>query len=261
MSGILENKRALVTGAASGIGASIASALARAGASVAAHARTDARVAPVINAIRAAGGRAIGVSADLEDPAAIAVMCDETVAGLGGIDIIINNAGFAEKAPLTETSDELWQRTLQINLTAPFLICRHLVPALRENEAGGRIIFNASVAAKLPDPYGSAYNASKAGILGLMRCMAAELGPEGITVNTICPGWVDTPMARALHEDMYDGDAAGFEAFYAQSTSANMLGQPIKPEDIADAAVFLASDQARRITAQAYNVCAGLCVG
>jgi ketoreductase len=134
------------------------------------------------------------------------------------------------------------------------------VPALRKNAGGGRIIFNASVAAKLPDPHGSAYNASKAGILGLMRCMAAELGPDGITVNTICPGWVDTPMARTLHEDMYDGDESGFADFYAESTSANMLGQQIKPEDIADAAVFLASDHARRITAQAYNVCAGLCV-
>ena len=260
MGTLLEGKRALVTGAATGIGQAIVMAYVREGAIVAAHARSEARIKPLIAAAGKEAQRIIPVAADLENDSEIRKLAEQTLAMLGGLDILVNNAGYSEKAPLAGTSDAMWDRTMQINLKAPFLLCRELVPAMKKNPGGGRIIFNSSIAAKLPDPGGSAYNSAKAGVLGLMRCLAAELGQFGITVNAICPGWVDTPMARTLHEDMFSGDAHKFDEFFQSSTSGNMLQQQIKPEDIADFAVFLASDQAKRITSQAINVCAGLCL-
>ena len=176
---------------------------------------------------------------------------------LGGVDIVVNNAGAINKAPLSGTSEEDWDRIMQVNLKAPFLISKYLVPEMKKIRKGGRLIFNSSVGAKLPDPMGSAYNASKAGLLGFVRCLAAELGADGITVNAICPGWVDTPMASRLHEEMYPVDSeSSFDEFFDDSMRANMLGARITPNNIAEFAVYLASDKGRFITAQAINVCA-----
>jgi len=201
------------------------------------------------------------VSGDLTDNSAIEGLCEKTIVDLGGIDVLVNNAGAVGKAPLSGTSEEDWDRIMQVNLKAPFLISKYLVPEMRKNPEGGRLIFNSSVAAKLPDPEGSAYNASKAGLLGFVRCLAAELGADGITVNAICPGWVDTPMAARLHEEMYTiGSENEFDDFFDNSMRANMLGARITPNDIAEFAVFLASNKGRFITAQAINVCAGLCL-
>ncbi len=256
----LENKRALVTGASSGMGRAIALAFAREGATVAVHARNLQSAKEQVTAIEQSGGRAVAVAADLTDTVAVKSLCEQTVASLGGIDIVVNNAGAAAKAALTDTTEEEWDRIMQVNLKTPFLICKYLVTEIRKNPAGGRLIFNSSVAARLPDPAGSAYNASKAGLLGLVRCLAAELGQDGITVNAICPGWVDTPMAVRLHEEMYSPDAgSGFEEFYDGSIRGNMLNARITPDNIAEFAVYLASEKGRFMTAQAFNVCAGIC--
>jgi 3-hydroxybutyrate dehydrogenase len=257
----LEGKRALVTGAASGMGRSIAMAFANEGATVAVHARTLDRANEVVDKIKQANGKAVAVVADLFDNTAIKQMCDDTISKLDGIDIVVNNAGAVSKAPLTETLEEEWDRIMQVNLKAPFLISQYLVPSMRLNANGGRLIFNSSVAAKLPDPIGSAYNASKAGVLGLVRSLAAELGNDGITVNAICPGWIDTPMAEKLHEEMYSAESGkSLEEFYDGSIRGNMLGARITPENIAEFALYLASDKGRFMTAQAFNVCAGICL-
>ena len=261
MNAELAGKRALVTGAASGIGRAIALAFAREGAVLAVHARGLESATALADEIRHSGASAIAVSGDLTDNSAIKGMCEKTLADLGGVDILVNNAGAACKAPLSGTSEEDWDRVMQVNLKAPFLISKHLVPEMRKNRDGGRLIFNSSVAAKLPDPEGSAYNASKAGLLGFVRCLAAELGADGITVNAICPGWVDTPMAARLHKEMYTiGSEDGFDEFFDGSMRANMLKARITPNDIAEFAVYLASDKGRFISAQAINVCAGLCL-
>lgn len=261
MNAELAGKRALVTGAASGIGRAIALAFAREGAVLAVHARSLESATAIADEILLSGASAVAVSGDLTDNSAIEDLCEKTIVDLGGIDVLVNNAGAVGKAPLSGTSEEDWDRIMQVNLKAPFLISKYLVPEMRKNPEGGRLIFNSSVAAKLPDPEGSAYNASKAGLLGFVRCLAAELGTDGITVNAICPGWVDTPMAARLHEEMYTiGSESGFDEFFDDSMRANMLGARITPDDIAEFAVFLASDKGRFITAQAINVCAGLCL-
>ena len=261
MNAELAGKRALVTGAASGIGRAIALAFAREGAVLAVHARSLESATAIADEILLSGASAVAVSGDLTDNSAIKGLCEKTIVDLGGIDVLVNNAGAVGKAPLSGTSEEDWDRIMQVNLKAPFLISKYLVPEMRKNPEGGRLIFNSSVAAKLPDPEGSAYNASKAGLLGFVRCLAAELGTDGLTVNAICPGWVDTPMAARLHEEMYTmGPKDGFDDFFDNSMRANMLGARITPNDIAEFAVFLASDKGRFITAQAINVCAGLCL-
>ena len=259
MSNELEGKRALVTGASSGMGRAIALAFADAGATVAVHARSLDKAEEVVDEIQNAKGKALAVSADLNNSNVISTLSEQTIIGLGGIDIVVNNAGAVSKAPLTDTSEEEWDRMLQVNLKTPFLISKYLIPEMRKNSHGGRLIFNSSVAAKLPDPFGSAYNASKAGVLGLVRCLAAELGADDITVNAICPGWVDTPMAARLHEQVRPADA-GFDEFYDGSVRANMLNARITPDNVAEFAVFLASDKGKYITAQAINVCAGICL-
>lgn len=260
MSKELEGKRALVTGAASGMGRAIASAFAKEGAIVAVHARNIESAAELADQIRQAGGAAKALAADLSDTAAVEDLCERAISELTGIDIVVNNAGAVSKASLTDTSEVEWDRMMQVNLKTPFLISKYLVPEMRKNTQGGRLIFNSSVGAKLADPMGSAYNASKAGVLGLVRCLAAELGQAGITVNAICPGWVDTPMASSLHEDMLGSEQTdNFEQFYDSSLRANMLNARITPENIAEFAVYLAGDKGKYITAQAINVCAGIC--
>jgi NAD(P)-dependent dehydrogenase (short-subunit alcohol dehydrogenase family) len=256
----LAGKRALVTGSASGIGRAIALALARNGALVAVHARNIEPAEELVNEIEESDGRAVAVAADLMDAVAISKMCSRTIDKLEGIDIVVNNAGAVGKADLAGTSEEEWDRMMQVNLKTPFLISKCLVPEMKKNPDGGRLIFNSSVGAKLPDPFGSAYNASKAGLLGFVRCLAAELGNDGITVNAICPGWTDTPMARKLHEQMYPADAdKSFAEFYDESVRANMLNARITPENIAEFVIYLAGDKGRFMTAQAINICAGIC--
>ncbi|MFT5350194.1 MAG: NAD(P)-dependent dehydrogenase (short-subunit alcohol dehydrogenase family) [Planctomycetota bacterium] len=257
----LNNKRALVTGAASGMGRAIAFAFAREGATVAVHARNLGSSTELVNEIEQSGGRAVAVAADLTDTEAVKVLCAQTIVLLGGIDIVVNNAGAVSKADLAGTSEEEWDRMMQVNLKTPFLISQCLVPEMKLNPDGGRLIFNSSVGAKLPDPMGSAYNASKAGLLGFVRCLAVELGVNGITVNAICPGWIDTPMAEKLHEEMYSNDANdNFDAFYDASIRGNMLNARITPDNIAEFAVYLASDKGKFMTAQAFNICAGICL-
>ena len=152
----------------------------------------------------------------------------------------------------------LWRRTMAVNLSAPFLITQLTLPAMIEQGVGGRQIYTSSVSAKLAEADSTAYNASKAGLNSFVRCLALEVGKHGITANAVCPGWVDTPMARRVFEDMLE-EGQSFDELYEKGMSDNPLGAVIKPADIASLAAFLASDKGRCITGQAINVCAGLC--
>lgn len=251
-----DGKRVLVTGASSGMGEAIAVTFAGHGAMVAVHARSIDKAQRVIAKIHGTSGRAIPVVGDLADENAVAQLCEKTLNELGSVDIVVNNAGMCEKGSTSELSVDSWHKTMQINLTAPFLISKYLAPAMKERGAGC-FIFNASIAAHLADPEGAAYCASKAGLLGLMRCLAAELGPSGIRVNAMCPGWVDTPMAVSDHKRIHAESTKSFDEFYDQSIRQNLLNARVTPQDVANLAVFLAGDQARNITAQSFNVCAG----
>jgi NAD(P)-dependent dehydrogenase (short-subunit alcohol dehydrogenase family) len=253
----LSGKRALVTGASSGIGSAIAETFAASGAHVAVHARTLAKAAATIEKINAAGGQAFAVEADLTDPVAIEAMCRAGVKGLGGIDIVMNNAGLYIPEAVVESDSDTWRKTMAVNLEAPRLITRITLQTMVEQGAGGRQLYISSVSAIMAEVLGSAYCASKAGLNALVRCLAVEVGQYGITANSINPGWVDTPMARKAFEDMKE-EGQSLEDLIEESMSENTLGVVIKPADIAGMATYLASEHGRCITGQEINICAGL---
>ena len=255
----LAGKRALVTGAASGIGKAIALALAREGATVATHARTAEKCAGTIDEIAAAGGKAFSVAADLTDGSAIAAMCADAIERLGGIDIVVNNAGVCDLGKVEEMEESFWDWVIDTNLKAPFLVTKHTVPTLKQQGTGGALIYNASTNAKTADAEWSAYNTSKHGLIGFVRCIAAELGDHRITSNAICPGWVATPMATSLHETLAEQAGEPFDKVYDESMRFNMLKEILPPEAIADMAVYLASERGKYVTGQSINVCGGLC--
>ena len=257
----LNGKRALVTGAGDGIGREIAEALAREGAAVAVHGRGMERISATLEAIRAQGGTAIPALADLLDEDAIDAMCHKACADLGGLDILVCNAGICTLQDTSEMTAETWKAILATNLTAPFLIARAVHPALVQSGADASVIFISSIAADAHTAGWGAYAASKSGLNAFMHCLADELGAHGVRVNTIAPGWVDTKMAQGLHRGMAAAADAPYAALYAGSMRGNMLGALLTPDTIADMAVFLASERGRFITAQTLKVCGGCVPG
>lgn len=259
MTGRLQGRRALVTGAASGIGRAIAEAFAREGAKVAVHARSAERAAETVAAITDRGGEAFAVAADLSRGEEIRAMSAAALAPLGGIDIVVSNAGIADCAGVAEMPESLWDDIMSVNLKAPFLLSKFTLPAMLDAGRGGVFIFNASTNGKTADARWSAYNSSKHGLIGFMRCLAAEVGGSGIRANALCPGWIDTKMADDLMAKLAATVGREPRGYYDETMRANMMGALLPPDAVADMALFLASDEGRFVTGQAINVCAGLC--
>ncbi|MDA0230233.1 MAG: SDR family NAD(P)-dependent oxidoreductase [Proteobacteria bacterium] len=253
----LVGKRALVTGAARGMGARTAEALVREGASVALHARRRGQLDAISESVRQLGGKAVCVTGELTDAASIADFCAEAINRLGGIDIVINNAGVAAHGPVVDLEEEEWDQVMDVNLKAPFLVTQHTLPAMIAQGTGGAYVFNASSAARMAQAERSIYNATKAGLVGFTRCLAEEVGPHGITANAVCAGWIATEMAVELHEQMAEESGVPFEQLYDQGMRVNAMRAIIPPEDVADMMVFLAGPGARHVTAQSIYVCAG----
>ena len=253
---VLSGKRAVVTGAGRGIGRSIALALANAGADVAVTARTGAQLDTLVGEIQALGRRSLAVSCDVTDPEQVKHMASTLLAGLGGVDILVNNAGNAGSHKFLNHSDELWHRMLAVNLTSVYYVTKAFAPKLVEQRSG-RIITIASIASRVGGGYIAAYTAAKHGVLGLTRALAVELLPYNITVNAICPGYVDTPMT--------DGSVANISARTGMSqaqaretlTKTSPQHRLIEPEEVASIAVFLAQDSSKGITGQAINIDGG----
>ena len=253
----LHGRRALVTGAGSGIGAAIAEAFAREGAHVAVHARSDERARPVVDAIEAAGGRAFAAPADLRDRAAIAPMCHAAVERLGGLDILVNNAGVFIRKPVAEMDLASWDAMVETNLTSSFLVTQAALPAIRASGTGASVIFISSIAAGAHSAGWGTYAMTKNGLNAFMHCLADELGGAGVRVNSVCPGWVETKMAQDAHRGLAADLGIAYEDHYAANMRANMLGALVTVDSIADMAVFLASERGRHITAQELTVCGG----
>ena len=192
----LTGRVALVTGGGRGIGRAIALSLARAGADVAVSARHEAELAETVDAIRAAGRRGEAVVCDVGDRPQVEGMVARVRQTLGEPLVLVNNAGIAASAKVSDTTDELWDRILRTNATGAFYCTRAVLPAMLQ--AGwGRIVNVASVASKVGGAYIAAYAASKHALLGLTRAVATEVATRGITVNAVCPGYVDTAMTDA----------------------------------------------------------------
>lgn len=243
----LQDKVALVTGGSRGIGRASALLLARAGAAVAVNYFARQKAAgEVARLIEAGGGRAVALEADVSRESEVRKLVDETVSRLGGLDILVANAGVWKRASLTEMSEAEWDETLGINLKGVFLVAKHSARFMISRRAG-RIIFISSTSGQRGEAFYSHYSASKGGIISLTKSLALELAPHGILVNSVAPGWVATDMsAEAL------AGAEG-EAIYASIP----LGRVGAPEEIAGAVLFLASDLATFITGEILNVNGG----
>jgi NAD(P)-dependent dehydrogenase (short-subunit alcohol dehydrogenase family) len=253
----LKGRVAMVTGSGRGIGRAIAEAFAAQGASVAITARTSAELEEVAHEITRAGGRALVIAADLAATGAAARLVAATAAGLGPIDILVNNAGIGSSADpraFADYDDAFWDRTLTLNLTAPYRLCKAVLPAMR-HKRWGRIINVSSINGKVPSLHGAAYTASKHGLLGLTKTLALEMAREGITVNAICPGPVHTVMNDRRIE--YDARRRGV-SFDDIERDMTPIGGRLEPADVAPLAVYLASDEAHMVTGQAYNVDGGV---
>ncbi|HEX9135229.1 MAG TPA: SDR family NAD(P)-dependent oxidoreductase [Ktedonobacteraceae bacterium] len=253
---LLTGKRAVVTGAGRGIGRSIALALAQAGANVAVTARTPIEIEQVVAEIQAMGRQSLAVTCDVTDPAQVTHMATTLIEGLGGVDILVNNAGNAGSHKFLNHPDELWHRMLAINLTSVYYVAKAFVPAFM-NQRYGRILNIASIASRVGGSYIAAYTAAKHGVLGLTRALAVELLPYNITVNAICPGYVNTPMTDASVTNIVARTGMPESKAREALESTSPQKRLIEPEEVAAIAVFLAQDINRGITGQAINIDGG----
>ncbi|GAC1399429.1 MAG: SDR family NAD(P)-dependent oxidoreductase [Ktedonobacteraceae bacterium] len=249
-------KRAVVTGAGRGIGRSIALALAQAGADVAVTARTPSELEQLVAQIQALGRTGHAISCDVTDAEQVQHMAKTSIETMGSIDILVNNAGNASSHKFLNHPDELWQRMLAVNLTSVYLVSKAFLPTLVE-QRWGRIINIASTASRVGSRYTSAYTAAKHGVLGLTRALAVEFTPYNITVNAICPGYVDTPLTNASVSNIVT--RTGMSQEQARETLAKTSPQQrlIEPDEIAALAVFLAQESSKGITGQAINIDGG----
>jgi NAD(P)-dependent dehydrogenase (short-subunit alcohol dehydrogenase family) len=253
---MLTGRRAVVTGAGRGIGRSVALALAQAGADVAVTARTETELAQLVAEIQALGRKSLSITCDVTDPQQVQRMASTFTEGLGGVDILVNNAGNAGSHKFLNHPDELWHRMLAINLTSVYYVCKAFVPMLIQ-QRGGRIINIASIASRVGGSYIAAYTAAKHGVLGLTRALATELLQYNITVNAVCPGYVDTPMTDASVRNIVA--RTGMEEVKARQALEKTSPQNrlIEPEEVAAIVIFLAQDMSKGITGQAINVDGG----
>jgi len=245
MSGELEGKVALVTGASRGIGECIANALADAGATVACTCILP-EVEGVAAAINARGGRAVARSLDVTDPEAAARVVEDVARELGGLHILVNNAGIVDDQPFVRMKLESWRRVLAINLDGVFHVTQPAVKIMmRQRE--GRIISMSSVVGLMGNPGQANYAAAKAGLIGFTKSLARELGSRNITVNAVAPGFITTPMTDRLSEAQRDA--------LVSNLAIPRLGTP---DDVAAAVVMLASSAGSYITGEVINVSGGL---
>ncbi len=252
----LQGKRALVTGAGRGIGRSIALALANAGADVAVTARTLAELESLATSIKAAGQKGHAYVCDVTDNEAIQRMAHTCLAEMGGLDILVNNAGNARSHKFLNHPDDTWHYMLAVNLTSVYAVTKAFAPTLVE-QRWGRIINIASTASRVGGRYIAAYTAAKHGVLGLTRALATEFVSYNITVNAICPGYVDTPLTDTSVSNIVA--RTGMSSEQARETLAKTSPQQrlIEPDEIAALALFLAQDSSKGITGQAINIDGG----
>lgn len=255
----LDGRRALVTGGSRGIGRAVVIDLVRAGAAVAVAARTRDEVEAVAAALARDGGHAVAVTMDVADSASVRAGFASARAALGGLDILVNGAGVAPSAPLARTSDATWRQVLETNLSGTFYCLREALPEMT-GRGWGRVVNLASIAGKTGYPYIAAYAASKHGVLGLTKCAALEVATTGVTVNAVCPGYVDTPMLESGIARIVE--KTGLTAAEARQRLVDMSPQKrlYTAEEVSALVLFLLGDSAAGINGQALSVDGGTVV-
>nr|AAK06787.1 putative ketoreductase SimA6 [Streptomyces antibioticus]AAL15583.1 Sim5 [Streptomyces antibioticus] len=250
---------ALVTGATSGIGLAVVRALAAQGHQVFFCARNAEKVAVTIKELRGEGLDVDGTSCDVRSVADVKAFVAAAVERFGPVDVLVNNAGRSGGGVTAELTDELWADVIETNLTSVFMVTREVLTAggMRE-KSSGRIVNIASTAGKQGVVLGAPYSASKHGVVGFTKALGNELAPTGITVNAVCPGYVETPMAERVRQGYAAAYGTSEEAILEKFQAKIPLGRYSTPEEVAGLVGYLVSDTAASITAQALNVCGGL---
>ncbi|HET6876397.1 MAG TPA: SDR family NAD(P)-dependent oxidoreductase [Jatrophihabitans sp.] len=246
-----DGRVALVTGAGRGIGRAIARRLSAEGLRVAVLSRSQDDLEETAEAC---AGHTLVLPADVTDAGQIEAAFAEIERVWGPVEVLVPNAGAGHSARLEQTTDADWHRMLELNLTAPFRCIRRAVAAMRE--AGwGRIVVVASIAARVGEPYIAAYTASKHGVLGLVRSAAAELARTGVTVNAVCPGYVDTPMTDATVQNIVASTGRTAEEARQVLERKQPIGRLVTPDEVAEAVRYCVANGA--VTGQALNVDGG----
>jgi NAD(P)-dependent dehydrogenase (short-subunit alcohol dehydrogenase family) len=252
----LRGRRALVTGGGRGIGRATALALAGAGVDVAVAARTGGEVEAVAREVRGLGVRGTALTADVGRAEDVRTLFRTAREALGGIDILVANAGIAPSAPLVKTTDETWSEVLAVNLSGPFYCLREALPEMA-GRGWGRAVVVASIAGKTAMPYIAAYVASKHGVLGLTKVAALEMAGKGVTVNAVCPGYVDTPMTDGGVARIAGKTGVEPAAIRRQLEELSPQKRLVTAKEVAALVLFLCGEETRGITGQGLNVDGG----
>lgn len=252
-------KVAVVTGATSGIGLASARLLASQNHKVFIGARNAGNIAATVKELQAEGLDVDGAVVDVRDTASVNAFVQAAVDCFGTVDVVVNNAGRSGGGPTADIADELWQDVIETNLNSVFRVTRAvLTTGGMRHKNRGRIINIASTAGKQGVVLGAPYSASKHGVVGFTKALGNELAPTGITVNAVCPGYVETPMAQKVRQGYAAAYDTSEDAILEKFQAKIPLGRYSSPQEVAGLVGYLASDTAASITSQALNVCGGL---
>lgn len=259
MTALLKDRVAVITGGGRGIGRAIARRFAGEGAAIVVAARTENEIQQVAEEIQMSGGRAVAVAADVSRESECEKIVRASRDSFGSIHILVNNGGiYGPVRPVEKVTPQEWDEVIAVNLRGPFLLSRLILPEMYERGSGA-ILNMSSVAAKAAFQWNSAYAASKAGLIGLTRTLAAEAARKGVRVNALCPGPVpETKMSQDLRRRLAESLRANPETLFDQMLEGILQGRPQTAEEVAAAALFLVSDQSSAITGQTLNVDGGM---